>query len=387
MPSLKKHLEQQLQQRQQANLYRHRASHLEPQAVIRHIQGRSFISFCSNDYLGLANHPALVKTCQSGLEDYGLGAGAAHLLHGHSQAHEQLETALADFTGRERALLFSTGYMANLGIISALLDRQDAVILDKLDHASLIDGAILSRAQIYRYPHGNLEILERQLKTAAERSRFCLLVTDGVFSMDGTLAPLPEMVALAAKYQAWLMVDDAHGFGVLGDSGGGCLEHFALDTEQVPILMATLGKAAGVFGAFVAGSEVLIESLIQSARSYIYTTALPPALALATRQSLQLIQDETWRRQHLQQHIQHFRAGAKKLGLPLVDSLTPIQPVILGSSEQALAASKLLYEAGLLISAIRPPTVPKNSARLRITFSASHEAQQIDYLLSQLARL
>jgi 8-amino-7-oxononanoate synthase len=378
-------LQQLLQQRQQSALYRTRQIHQGPQTPILWLADQPYLAFCSNDYLGLANHPRLITAFQQAATDYGVGSGASHLITGHTQAHHALETELATYTGYERALLFSTGYMANLGVITALLDRHDAIFLDKLNHASLVDAALLSRASICRYPHQDLTVLERLLIQTAARHK--LIVTDGVFSMDGDLANLPQLVQLAKTHQAWLMVDDAHGLGVLGKTGRGILEEYNLGVDEVPILMGTLGKAFGVFGAFVAGSELLIETLIQTARSYIYTTALPPALAETIRTSLIVAQEESWRRQRLQQLITYFHTVANQFQLPLMPSVTPIQPILLGETERALAVSQALYQRGIIVTAIRPPTVPQGTARLRVTLSATHEEQQIDSLITTLTEL
>ena len=349
------------------------------------IDGRNLLAFCSNDYLGLASHPEVVQAMQQGAADWGAGSGAAHLITGHSAAHHALEEELAEFTGRPRALLFSTGYMANLGLVAALLGRNDRLFEDRLNHASLLDAGLLSRARMQRYPHADTATLASQLEDAGSGRK--LIVTDGVFSMDGDLAPLPELARLAQQHDAWLMVDDAHGLGVLGKEGRGSLDHFGLGQEQVPILMGTLGKGLGTFGAFVAGSEALIETLIQQARSYVYTTAPPPAVAEATRASLRIARQESWRRERLLQLVSRFREGATALGLPLMDAETPIQPVLAGSARQALAWSGQLEEQGILVSAIRPPTVPEGSARLRITFSANHTERHLDRLLAALASL
>ena len=353
------------------------------------LDGRPVIAFCTNDYLGLARHPRVVAAFQRGAEVYGVGSGSAHLVAGHGPAHEALEEELADFLGRPRALLFSTGYMANLGVIQALAGPGDPVFEDKLNHASLIDGALLARARLRRYPHADMAALRRQVQghITTEGTATALIATDGVFSMDGDLAPLPELAALARAAGAWLLVDDAHGIGVLGREGRGCLDHFGLGMEEVPILVGTLGKALGTFGAFVAGEDDLIETLIQSARSYIYTTAPPPALAAATRASLALARREEWRRERLRELIGGFRAGAAQLGLPLLPSPTPIQPLLAGSAERALAWSQALEARGLLVTAIRPPTVPLGSARLRVTLSALHSDQELDMLLEALADL
>ena len=374
-----------LQQRRNAELYRERLMVEGPQQPELRIDGRHMISFCSNDYLGLASHPQVIEAFQDGAERYGVGSGASHLITGHSHAHHALEEELAAFTGRERALLFSTGYMANLGVISALLERGDTLCEDRLNHASLVDAGQLCRADMKRYRHADMASLEQQLNSVAQGQK--LIATDGVFSMDGDIAPLPELAALARKHQAWLMLDDAHGLGVLGEAGRGSLEHFGLEADAVPILMGTLGKAFGTFGAFVAGKVELIETLIQQARSYIYTTATPPALAEATRVSLRLAREETWRRQRLQELIQRFRQAAEQMGLPLMPSETPIQPVLAGSVERVMCWSRFLKTYGILVTPIRPPTVPEGSARLRITFSALHTDQHLNRLLAGLAKM
>lgn len=372
-----------LRQLEQENLYRRRRVVDGPQGIILNVDGRELINFCSNDYLGLASHPELAAAFKSGVDRYGVGSGSAHLICGHSAAHHALEEELAAFTGRDRALLFSTGYMANLGVISALLGRNDTVLEDRLNHASLLDGGLLSRARFQRYRHADVEDLQAKL---ANRSGKTMIVSDGVFSMDGDLAPLPTMAELAESHQAGLLIDDAHGFGVLGNSGGGVVEHFGLSQNDVPILIGTLGKAFGTFGAFVAGSDDLIEMLIQKARTYVFTTALPAAVAEATRASLRLLQAESWRRDQLQILIARFRSGAEQQGLRLMDSMTAIQPILIGDSGQAVAASQRLLEQGFWVSAIRPPTVPAGSARLRITFSANHSERQVDALLEALGK-
>ena len=373
-----------LAQLKQQSLYRSRQIIDGPQAVLLQVEGRQLINFCSNDYLGLANHPQVCEAFKQAVDKYGFGSGSAHLICGHSSAHHALEEGLAAFTGRERALLFSTGYMANMGVISALLGRKDSVLEDRLNHASLIDGGFLSRADFQRYRHVDVVDLEARLAACTANA---MIVSDGVFSMDGDLAPLPALAGLAGEYGAGLLVDDAHGFGVLGPHGGGIVEHFGLGQQDVPILMGTLGKAFGSFGAFVAGSESLIEMLIQKARTYVFTTATPPAMAAAGLVSLGLLQAESWRREKLNSLILRFRAGAEQQGLPLQDSFTAIQPILIGESQQAVAAAKQLREQGFWVSAIRPPTVPAGTARLRITFSANHEESQVDALLEALAKV
>lgn len=345
------------------------------------IDGDRYLNFASNDYLGLANHPDVIEAFKRGANEFGVGSGASHLVSGHSQYHHALEEQLADFCQRPRALLFSTGYMANLGVLSALLTADDAVFEDKLNHASLLDGGLASGARFRRFLHADVASLEKQLSTSQARRK--LVVTDGVFSMDGDIAPLAEMARTARGHQAWLMVDDAHGVGVLGKNGRGVIEGLS-EAEQPQILMATLGKAFGTFGAFVVGSEELIETLIQFSRSYIYTTALPPAVAAASLASLMLVREEHWRREKLNQLIEQFRQGARQIGLPLLSSSTPIQPLLIGSDEKVMAINELLRQRGFLVGAIRPPTVAPGSARLRITLSASHDESDIDALLAAL---
>jgi 8-amino-7-oxononanoate synthase len=344
--------------------------------------GRELIDFSSNDYLGFARHPALARAMAESAAHAGAGSGASHLITGHGAEHARLEEELAAFTRRERALLFSTGYMANLAVITALAGRGERVVLDRLCHASLIDGARLSGATLLRYPHGAAAEAARLVDADPEHT--ALLATDGVFSMDGDLAPLPELSRCARTHGLWLVVDDAHGLGVLGASGGGVLEHFGLDSDAVPVLVGTLGKAFGCFGAFVAGSAALIEFLIQKARTYIYTTALPQPVAAATRAALALMRQESARRERLVSLIARFRAAAHAAGVPLAASTTPIQPVLLGSPAAALAAQRQLAAAGYWVVAIRPPTVPAGSARLRITLSADHTEAQVDGLAAEL---
>lgn len=380
-----------LDERQAAALYRQRRVHDSPQQPQLQVQGRALLSFCSNDYLGLANHPEVLRSFHAALDCYGAGSGASHLVCGHSLPHHALEEELAAFTGRSRALLFSSGYMANVGTLTALFGKGDAVFEDRLNHASLLDGGLFSGARFRRYAHLDTAALDTALQQDECAGLRCI-VTDGVFSMDGDVAPLAELIAVARRHDAVLMMDDAHGFGCLGSSGGGLVQHCAeagIDTgeDALPVLVGTLGKAFGTAGAFVAGSEELIESLIQFCRPYIYTTALPPAVATATRTSLRLLQAEGWRRTHLQQLVLRFRTACAQLGFTLTDSQTPIQGLLLGSAEAALQASHALEAQGILVTAIRPPTVPPNTARLRITFSAAHTEAELDRLLDALASL
>jgi len=376
-------LKEELRQRQAKGLYRHRLITETPQQPQMIIDGREVISFCSNDYLGLANHPSVIKAFQDTANIFGVGSGAAHLINGHTRIHHELEEALAEFTGRERALLFSTGYMANLGLIQALAGPGDTVLADKLNHASLTDGALLSRARLYRYPHGDMYRLRKRLNESETGEK--LIMTDAVFSMDGDIAPLPELAKLAQEYDAWLMADDAHGLGVLGKTGAGSLEHCGLNAAEVPILMGTLGKAFGTAGAFIAGSEELIEHLIQSARTYIYTTAMPAALAAATLASLKIIVTEPERRNRLYELVGYFQQRANQVDLKLLPSNTPIQGIILGDNLKAVTVSKRLFGQGFMVTAIRPPTVPAGTARLRITLSATHSETQIDALIRSLS--
>lgn len=378
-PSLIKHY---LQQQQLQHLYRRPRLSESAQQPSMLIDGTQLLTFCSNDYLGLANHPKLIEAFEAAAKKYGVGSGAAHLINGHNIEHQLLEEEIAEHTGRERALLFSTGYMANLGVIAALTEKGETIFQDRLNHASLIDAGRLSEAKMWRYAHNDMENLNKRLSHHTDSVN--MVITDGVFSMDGDEAKLNELAILAENNKSWLMVDDAHGFGVLGETGAGLVEQQKLTSDDVPILMATLGKAAGTAGAFVAGKQDLIEYLIQSARTYVFTTAMPPAIAAAGRMSLRLMKEESWRREQLQQNIQQFKRGAKALGLALMPSATAIQPILIGSSEAALKASQQLQKKGILVTAIRPPTVPKNEARLRVTLSASHTRLQIEQLLDAL---
>lgn len=377
-------LDDALAQRKAASLYRQRRLLESAQAPEVVVDGLQYLAFCSNDYLGLANHPDVIRALQQAANEFGVGGGASHLVNGHSLMHHQLEEALAEFTGRPRALLFSTGYMANIGAVNALIEKPDAVFQDRLNHASLLDAGLLSGARFQRYLHNDADSLNTRLTRSDARRK--LVITDGVFSMDGDAADLPALCQVARQHDAWVMVDDAHGFGCLGQGGRGLVDQCGLGIDDVQVLVGTLGKGFGTAGAFVAGSETLIETLIQYARSYIYTTSMPPAVAAATLKSLQLLRDESWRREKLQQLIKQFRTGCQQLGLELMDSITPIQPIVIGESDRAMAISAALEQQGIFISAIRPPTVPQGSARLRVTLSASHTEQQVDRLLVALER-
>ncbi|MDX1694424.1 MAG: 8-amino-7-oxononanoate synthase [Ketobacteraceae bacterium] len=374
-----------VRERKQQSLYRTRRILETAQGPEVIVDGRPMINFSSNDYLGLANHSAVVSAMKKAADQYGAGSGASHLVIGHSTLHHELEEQLADFVGCESALLFSSGYMANMGTLNGLARRGDLILQDKLNHASLLDAGLLAEADMKRYAHNDMDALERRLEGATAEQVF--IVTDAVFSMDGDLADLPQLVTLSESHQAVLMIDDAHGFGVLGKEGRGSLSHFQLAPGAVPVYMATLGKALGVCGAFVAGDKDLVDYLIQCARPYIYTTALPPAAAGATLQALKVLQQETWRRHYLQTLIQRFRDGMADWQGRLLPSQTAIQPLVVGSAEGAIQLSDELSQRGFLVSAIRPPTVPRGTARLRITLTAAHTEQQVDDLVNTLQQL
>ncbi len=381
--SLHTELAAELADRDVRGLRRVRRLLASPQRARVTVDGRDYVAFCSNDYLGLAADPRLAAAAREGIDRYGVGGGASHLILGHGTAHHELEEALAQFVRLPRALLFSTGYMANMGVVSALTGRGDAVFADKLNHASLNDAALVSRAAFKRYAHNDLEALARLLATTTARRR--LVVTDAVFSMDGDIAPVAALLELCERHDAYLFIDDAHGFGVLGEAGRGTLEHFGITSDRI-IYMATLGKAAGVAGAFVAGDETLIETLIQNARTYIYTTATPPLLAHALLASLQIIAQEEWRRERLRALIAQLRDGLAASSWQLMPSETPIQPLLAGGNDAALALSARLAATGLLVPAIRPPTVPQGTARLRISLSADHEAADVARLVAALVQ-
>ncbi|HMW79816.1 8-amino-7-oxononanoate synthase [Accumulibacter sp.] len=378
-------LEQELDRLQRDGLQRRRRTLEGPCGPLARVDGRTLISFCSNDYLGLSAHPALIEAACTGARAWGVGSGASHLVSGHLTPHAELEAKLADFVGFPRALLFSTGYMANLGIVPALLGRADAVFADRLNHASLIDAAQLARADHQRYPHCDLAALERLLANSQAKRK--LILTDAVFSMDGDLAPLPGLLALAERYDAWLVVDDAHGFGVLGPRGRGSLAHFALPAARRLLYMGTLGKAAGAAGAFVAGDERVIAWLMQRARTYIFTTAASPLIAVALSASLDLIARGDALRQHLWRLTAQLRDGLAGTRWRLLPSASAIQPVVVGDNQTTVALADALYERGLWVPAIRPPTVPPGTARLRISLSAAHSSEQVGLLVDNLRDL
>ncbi|WP_299594621.1 8-amino-7-oxononanoate synthase [uncultured Microbulbifer sp.] len=387
MTSLQDFLKTRLAERRAQQLYRSHKTLTAAPGPAAVVDGHELVTFSSNDYLGLATHPQVITAQQRGAE-LGAGATASHLVNGHFEIHEQLKNKITEITGREAALLFGSGYMANMGVINALVGRGDVVVQDKLNHASLIDGGRISGAQSLRFAHNDLDGLEIQLKRArGKNSGNILLAVDGVYSMDGDTAPLAQMAALCARYDAWLMVDEAHGFGVMGSDAypsAGSVAAAGLDQDSAPIVMGTLGKAAGNGGAFVAGSQALIDYLAQFARTYIYTTGMPPAVAAGCLRALELMQQEPLA-ETLQQRIAYFRRNAAAKGLPLESSTSAIQPLVLGCEKIVLNVAGQLQKSGYLVGAIRPPTVPAGTARLRITLSAAHSEAQIDGLLNALA--
>ncbi len=381
-----KDLSKELDERKRRHRYRSRRIIQSPQQPEIYIDDKNVISFCSNDYLGLANHPQIKQATIDAINKFGVGSGSAHLVNGHSIAHHQLEEELAEFTGYPRAILFSTGYMANLGLCQALVEKGDYVFEDRLNHASLIDGGLISGARLQRYLHNDASSLKQKIQKV-DNALEKLVLSDGVFSMDGDIAELPALASLCKTTDSWLMVDDAHGFGTLGETGKGCLQHFSLSHKDVPIYMATLGKAMGTAGAFIAGSEELIETIIQKARTYIYTTAMPAAIAEATRCSLNIIQNEAEHLQNLNSNIAYFKNCCSQADIAIENSQTAIQPLLIGDDEKATKISQQLFDSGFLITAIRPPTVPEGTSRLRITLSAKHKKEHINQLIETLLSL
>ena len=379
--SLLEDLQEELDRRKVEGLLRQRRLLDSPQAEYIVANGKNYLSFCSNDYLGLANHPSLIAAMQAAAGDSGVGSGASNLITGHHRYHDALEKKLAKFVDMPATLVFSTGYMANIGVISALMGRDDAVFCDKLNHACLNDGAILSRANFQRFAHNDVVALEKLLKSSTAKQK--LIAVDAVFSMDGDIAPIPDYLRLCEQYDAYLYVDDAHGFGVLGEHGKGCLSHFNIKSPRI-IMMATLGKAAGVAGAFVAGEQVVIDYLVQKARSYVYSTPAPPALSATLIQSVTLIEQGDDLRAHLQHLIATLKANLKLKSWVLMPSYTAVQPLVIGGNHAAVTVSEHLQKLGFLVPAIRPPTVPKNTARLRISLSAAHSEQDVITLASAL---
>lgn len=374
-------LQQRLDALRAQNMYRRRRNVGSRQGRAIQVDGRELLNFCSNDYLGLAGDQRVARAVKLAVERWGVGSGASHLVCGHTDAHEELEQALAEFTGRPRALVYSSGYAANVGVINALLSVGDLVCEDRLNHASLLDGGWISRASFAWYAHLDCHDLDRQLANDANRK---LIVSDGTFSMDGDRCRLDELIAVARRRDAWIMIDDAHGMGVHGTEGVGLVDPGKYSIDDVQVLVGTFGKALGTSGAFVAGSEALIETLIQRSRNYIYTTAMPPALAAATLESLAIARAESWRRDRLEALIERFRRGAARLGFNLPDSASPIQPLIVGDPQATLALSRGLEARGCLCTAIRPPSVPEGTSRLRITLTAAHTDTDVDRLLGAL---
>jgi 8-amino-7-oxononanoate synthase len=374
-----------LQQLESLGMYRKLKTVGSPQGREIILDGKRVLNFCSNDYLGLADDERVKKAAIEAIAEYGLGSGASRLVCGNMGPHEKLETELALFKNTESALVYSSGYMANTGIIPALMGRQSVVISDKLNHASIIDGIILSRARLVRYPHADMEALGEILKDLPAKQHK-LIVTDAVFSMDGDKAPLKEIVGLAKRYGAMVMVDEAHAFGVLGKRGSGLVEELALE-GQVDIQMGTLSKAAGSFGAYACGEKVLREYLINKSRSFIYTTAMPPALAQASRAALKIISGDPQRRRRLQDNADHLRLQVQAMGFDTMNSSTPIIPVLVNDPSRAMAMSRRLLEQGIFVQAIRPPTVPNGTSRLRLTVTATHTREDLDQLLNALRKM
>ena len=379
--SLLADLQKELDQRKADGLLRQRRLLDSPQAEYIVANGQDYLSFCSNDYLGLANHPKLIATMQAAAGDSGVGSGASNLITGHHRYHDALEKILAKFVDLPAALVFSTGYMANIGVLGALVGRGDVIFADKLNHACLNDGGYYSLAEFHRFAHNDVAALEKLLKTSTAKHK--LIAVDAVFSMDGDIAPLPDYLRLCEQYDAYLYVDDAHGFGVLGQHGKGCLSHFNLASPRI-IYMATLGKAAGVAGAFVAGQQVVIDYLIQTAKSYVYSTPAPPALSATLAESVNLIENGDDLRVHLQHLITTLKQHLHLKNWKLLPSETAVQPLIVGSNIAAVSLSEHLQKLGILVPAIRPPTVPVNTARLRISLSAAHSEQDVIKLAEAL---
>jgi 8-amino-7-oxononanoate synthase len=374
-------LQRELEQRKANGLLRQRRLLDSPQAEHIVANQKPYLSFCSNDYLGLANRPELIAAMQKAAGDSGVGSGASNLITGHHRYHDLLEKQLAKFVDMPAALLFSTGYMANIGVLGALTGRGDAIFADKLNHACLNDGAYFSYADFHRYPHNDVQALEKLLQ--ASQAKHKLIAADAVFSMDGDIAPIPEYLALCEKYDAYLYLDDAHGFGVLGEHGQGSLNHFNIKSPRI-IVMATLGKAAGVAGAFVAGEQVVIDYLIQKAKSYVYSTPAPPALSATLSASVELIEQGDDLRANLYALIAYLKQNLRLKKWKLLESDTAIQPLIIGGNEESLAVSEYLQAQGILVPAIRPPTVPTGTARLRISLSAAHSLDDVKQLVAAI---
>lgn len=377
-------LQKLLEERRQNHLLRKRFCHNTACETDLLIDNKKYLSFSSNNYLGLANHPIVRTQCKKAISKYGIGSGSAYLISGYTFPHQALEEALAHFLNFPRVLLFSSGYMANLGVLYALtsIDAM-AIFADKYIHASLLDGCVANKIKLRRYPHCHMGALETLCSPTLLSNK--LIVSEGLFGMDGTIAPLHELHHIAKKYQAMTLLDDAHGIGVMGASGRGTLEHHKLSHTDITFLTGTLGKAFGSYGAFVASSTDFIEAIVQLARTYLYTTALPPIIAIASLESLKIIQNEPWRREKLFSLINYFTKCTQQLGLPFVTTQTPIQPLLIGDNQKAIMISQRLLTKNIFVKAILPPTVPHNKARLRITLTSLHTHQHIDYLLETLA--
>lgn len=376
------HFAQSIQELQQQHAYRIRKTLESPQGVSVFIDGKPFISFCSNDYLGLANDPRLANAASAAIKNFGVGSGASQLISGYSKPHAELEAALADFFQVEQALLFSSGFLTNLGVLNSLSTKSTLILQDRLNHASLIDGAMYSEGQLKRYRHLDVNHAAELIADTAHQE--LIIASDGVFSMEGTLAPISQLISLKHQHNGLLIVDDAHGIGVMGNHGKGIVEHYKLAVNELDLLIGTFGKAFGSSGAFVAGSKDIIDYLIQTSRTLIYTTAMPAMLAAAAQTSLDIIKNEPSRRKKLHDNIAYFKSCANNAGIVIQDSITPIQTIIIGDNQKTLQASEQLSKQGILVIAIRPPTVPKNTARLRITFSSEHSYAQIDKLIAAL---
>ena len=375
-----KRLADELESKKIDNLYRKRVVREGQQDPIVFIDGKKAISFCGNNYLGLASHPAVIQAFIDGANKYGVGSGSSNLISGYTDAQKILEEELANKLNSERVLVFNSGYFANIGTILSLTKKNSLVLADKLNHASLVDACKYSEAKFIRYRHGDLEHLSHYLRSNQSLEK--LIVSDTVFSMDGDIVDIESLTNLSKKFSTPLMLDDAHGFGIFGPNGLGIADKY-----KAEVRMATFGKALGTFGAFIAGSETLIEHLIQTARTYIYTTAMPPAIAEATRTSLKLLDSESWRREKLMELVAYFKKGADELDLPIINSITPIQPLVVGSADKVVQLSSMLLDNGIHIAAIRPPSVPAGTSRLRITITATHEIEHIDYLFDVFSTL
>ncbi|MCY4129993.1 MAG: 8-amino-7-oxononanoate synthase [Gammaproteobacteria bacterium] len=377
-------LEAQLDELRSHQLFRTRRIVESPQGREIDVNGRRLLNFSSNDYLGLASDPRIAQAFHEGIRTWGTGSGASHLISGHTAAHHALEEELADFVERPRALLYGSGYAANVGVINALLSVGDQVFEDRLNHASLLDGGWISRADFHWFEHRDVRQLQCLVSERADRPCRRLIVSDGVFSMDGDQCRLDDLIAIARRTDSWLQIDDAHGIGVYGDHGKGTVDPKRYTTEDVPVLIGTLGKSFGTAGAFVAGEEALIETLIQRSRNYIFTTAMPAALACATSRSLAIVEHESWRRDRLKSLVSNFQEGVKSLNLPVPESCSPIQPLVIGDTNTTLSVARSLEENGCFVVPIRPPTVPVDTSRLRITFTAAHAESDVDRLLEAL---